>query len=151
MAYKLVEYAGKPRLKLSTKKISYLGEKQVYRLFDTQGLFAKDLLALREETWEEICQQACPEHSRREGASQAEPLLHRVMERGKLCTPLPSLTEARETFLADFRRLPDAYKALRHPSSYPVALTPRLASFQEQAVRAIREQLREKSGGHDHQ
>lgn len=143
MAYKLVEYAGKSRLKTSTKKISYLGKKQVYRLFDTQGLFAKDLLALREEILEEICREACPEHRRREGTSQVEPLLHKVMEGGKLCTPLPSLTEARETFLGDFRRLPDVYKALRHPPLYPVVLTPRLASFQERAVRAIQERLGE--------
>ncbi len=151
IAYKLVEYAGKPRLKLSTEKISYLGKKQVYRLFDSQGLFAQDLLALQEETWEEICQQVCPERRgeacfarTREGTPQAEPLLHKVMEGGKLCAPLPSLAAIREAFLADFRRLPNAYKTLRRPPSYLVSLTPRLFSFQQQAVQAIQERLEEK-------
>jgi hypothetical protein len=66
------------------------------------------------------------------------------MEGGKLCAPLPSLAAIREAFLADFRRLPNAYKTLRRPPSYLVSLTPRLFSFQQQAVQAIQERLEEK-------
>lgn len=49
MAYKLVEYAGTPRLKLSSKKVSFLGKKQVFRIMDDNGRYSRDLLGLREE------------------------------------------------------------------------------------------------------
>ena len=37
MAYKLVKYAGRPVLKLSTGKVSLADEKQVFRLRDDEG------------------------------------------------------------------------------------------------------------------
>ncbi len=132
MAYKLVEYAGKPRLKLSSRKVSYLGKKQIYRISNPQGQWVQDILALREETLQDLCQT--------EGVNpaEAEPLLHKVMEEGKTLTPLPPLKEARENFLKNFDRLPDPHKALRQPAPYPVRLSRRLHTFQEQATQAIR-------------
>jgi nicotinate phosphoribosyltransferase len=50
MAYKLVEYAGRPRLKLSSKKVSLPGKKQAFRVMDTEGQCARDVLGLREES-----------------------------------------------------------------------------------------------------
>jgi nicotinate phosphoribosyltransferase len=49
IAYKLVEYDGKPRLKLSSQKVSLLGKKQVFRVLDEDGHDKQDLLGLREE------------------------------------------------------------------------------------------------------
>ena len=48
MAYKLVEYAGRTRTKLSTGKPSLPGPKQVYRV-ERDGLADRDLLARRDE------------------------------------------------------------------------------------------------------
>ena len=47
--YKLVKYDGRPILKLSTGKVTLADEKQVYRLKDGDGMFAEDIIALRDE------------------------------------------------------------------------------------------------------
>ncbi len=49
IAYKLTEYAGAPRMKLSTGKRSLPGQKQVFRQFD-MGVAAHDVIALRKES-----------------------------------------------------------------------------------------------------
>jgi len=130
MAYKLVEYAGRPRLKLSSKKVSFLGKKQVFRVIDEDGRYERDLLGLREE----LCGEVAP------GVSPARviPLLERVMDNGRLLRPLPLLSDSRALFLADFAKLPEACKALHAPALYPVTLTPTLAQFQDEAVARLR-------------
>jgi nicotinate phosphoribosyltransferase len=49
IAYKLTEYAGAPRMKLSPGKRSLPGRKQVFRQFD-MGEGVRDVIALREES-----------------------------------------------------------------------------------------------------
>lgn len=126
MAYKLVEYAGKPRLKLSTKKVSLLGKKQIFRVLDTAGRYQQDIIALRDEQPAAVA----PGVSR----EQVTPLLMPVMTNGKRLPPHPSLPESRALFLTEFAKLPDSYKQLQEPARYPVALSPQLAHFQAQAV-----------------
>jgi nicotinate phosphoribosyltransferase len=131
MAYKLVEYAGRPRLKLSSQKVSVLGKKQVFRIVDTNGRYERDLLGLREETTTSAVPSIPPSH--------VLPLLEKVMEGGHLCHPLPSLRESREFCAAECARLPESYTALRSPSVYPVTLTPQLAALQEHIVKNLRQ------------
>lgn len=132
MAYKLVEYAGRPRLKLSSKKVSLLGKKQVIRVMDADDQYARDFLGLREEVLDEVARAAeIP-------LGRVTPLLEKVMENGHLLHPLPLLDKSRELFLTDFARLPEAYKALHAPIPYPVGLTPTLARFQDEAVAQLR-------------
>ncbi len=131
MAYKLVEYADRPRLKLSSKKVSFLGKKQVFRLVDANGHYERDLLGLREESPPSVAPLLPP--------SQVLPLLEKVMDAGRLCHPLPSLQESREFCAAERARLPERYKALRSPAVYPVTLTQQLASLQEETVRQLRQ------------
>jgi nicotinate phosphoribosyltransferase len=128
MAYKLVEYAGHPRLKLSSKKVSVLGKKQVFRIMDADGQYARDLLGLREETLDDVARAADV------SVGRVTPLLEKVMENGRLLHPLPLLDESRGLFQTDFARLPEIYKALHAPALYPVSLTPTLAQFQNEAV-----------------
>ena len=71
-AYKLVEYAGKPRLKTSTGKATLPGRKQVFRRMNG-GVIAGDTITLEEE--------------RPEG----EPLLRKVMEKGRRLETAPDL------------------------------------------------------------
>ena len=49
LSYKLVEYAGTPRVKHSPGKINLPCRKQVYRRRDEQGRFVGDIIALRDE------------------------------------------------------------------------------------------------------
>ena len=51
MAYKLVEYAGRPRMKLSTKKVLYPGRKQVFRVVE-DGRMVRDVIGLHDEILE---------------------------------------------------------------------------------------------------
>jgi nicotinate phosphoribosyltransferase len=132
MAYKLVEYAGRPRLKLSSKKVSLLGKKQVFRIQEADGRYARDFLGLREESLDEVARAA------EVPCERVTPLLEKVMENGRLVHPLPSLEESRRVFLSDFARLPEVYKALQAPALYPASLTPTLARFQDEAVAQLR-------------
>ena len=126
MAYKLVEYAGRPVLKLSTGKLSLPGRKQVLRLRDDGGTFAGDVIGLREE----------PQNG-------GERLLEKVMEDGKTLGLHPSLDEIRERFKKDFSRLDDRFKALRKPPEYAVTLSARL----EELDARVRRQQASKSAG----
>jgi nicotinate phosphoribosyltransferase len=132
MAYKLVEYAGHPRLKLSSKKVSVLGKKQVFRLTDADGQYTQDFIGLREETSDEVARTAA---APRECVT---PLLEKVMENGQLLRPLPALDDSRRGFLSDFARLPQGVKALQTPVPYAVSLTPTLARFQDETVAQLR-------------
>jgi len=49
MGYKLVEYEGKPRFKLSPKKELLPGAKSIYRVWDKNDKFLFDLIALKDE------------------------------------------------------------------------------------------------------
>ena len=119
MAYKLVMYDGRPVLKLSTGKVSLPGEKQVFRVRDDSDKFSHDILALREETLQTSVADSPALVTR-------EPLLRKVMERGKSIKPLPSLDDMRQSFKMDFDCLEDRFKALRDPTRYSVERSPRL-------------------------
>ena len=88
MAYKLVEYDGRPRLKLSEGKVTYPGRKQVFRRFDPSGLFYEDELGLREENL------------------SGKPLLTCFMRNGRLLEEAPPLSEIRKRAAEEIDRLP---------------------------------------------
>jgi nicotinate phosphoribosyltransferase len=120
IAYKLVEYDQRPVLKLSTGKGSWPGAKQVFRSRDRHGQLQKDIIALRSENF-----------------PGAEPLLRKVMTNGQPCAPSPTLEKIREDCLAEFGRLPDPVKAIRHPAPYSVELSPRLRALRETVQRGL--------------
>lgn len=126
MAYKLVEYAGTPRLKLSAKKVSLLGRKQIFRVMDTAGHYERDILALREEHLQDVAPEVPPE--------RIFPLLTHAMAEGKRLPPHPSLPESRALFLAEFAKLPASHQRLQEPERYPVTLSSQLAHFQDRAI-----------------
>jgi nicotinate phosphoribosyltransferase len=121
MAYKLVQYAGRPVLKLSTGKKTLTSKKQVYRLTGTNGDLDHDVIALREDSME------------------GEPLLKPVMKSGKITADFPTLSEIREKFLKEFSHLPGKYKSLRNPDHYPVHLSPHMEELQKRTEINIRE------------
>lgn len=89
--YKLVEYDGRPVMKLSPGKQTIPGAKQVFR---SPGM--RDLLALRDEA----------------GPEGAEKLLERVMSAGRRTSPASSLEDSRGRFESDFAQLPAGLKDL---------------------------------------
>ena len=115
MAYKLVKYAGRPVLKLSTGKVSLADEKQVFRLRDDEGRLKGDVIGLSDETPPE---------------SGAEPLLETFMENGEMLAPPPAIEELRERFRIEFAALDDRFKVVKNPAKYPVRLSSRLRRLQ---------------------
>jgi nicotinate phosphoribosyltransferase len=91
-AYKLVEYDGRPMIKLSSQKATAPGRKQVFRGPDG------DTIGLREES--------LPGH---------EPLLVPVMKGGERTGPHRTLDTARALFRADLERLPEPFKGIERP------------------------------------
>ena len=96
--YKLVEYDGRPVLKLSTGKATLPGLKQVFRSKDQNGQMIEDDVGMRD--------QPVP--------SGFEPLLNEVMLRGKKTERVQTLSEARERFLTEFGELPEKHKSLEN-------------------------------------
>jgi nicotinate phosphoribosyltransferase len=114
IAYKLTEYAGLGRMKLSSGKRSLPGRKQVFRLFQ-DGVQAGDVIARRDE--------------RLAGA----PLLRPVMLAGKrVATETFELSEIRAHAEEMLSRLPESLRRLP-PSEprYPVAISDRLSEYEQ--------------------
>ncbi|MFC5720910.1 nicotinate phosphoribosyltransferase [Streptomyces gamaensis] len=93
-AYKLVEYDGRPVMKLSSAKVTAPGRKQVHR---RPG--HADLIALADEP----------------PPAGAEPLLETVMRDGRRTAPPPTLEAARQRFRADLDALPSEARRIRSP------------------------------------
>ncbi|MEM2355593.1 MAG: nicotinate phosphoribosyltransferase [Candidatus Bathyarchaeia archaeon] len=124
--YKLCEKADEkgmfaPIMKLSERKATLPGRKQVFRFADDKGYFVKDVIALEGE---EV---------------GGEPLLVKVMEGGRIVYDLPSLEEIRKRALDNLARLPDKYKRLRGAAKYPVRLSPKLRRLIKELSIKLRE------------
>lgn len=126
MAYKLTEYDGRPVLKLSRGKTTWVGRKQVYRRYDGGGRMLEDVLGTA-------------------GAErgEGEPLLVEVMKGGERVRPPETLREIRARFAREWETLPLPCRKTVAPKLYPVQIAPSLAHLQEETVRM---RLREEVG-----
>ncbi|WP_175408338.1 nicotinate phosphoribosyltransferase [Streptomyces sp. TRM64462] len=115
-AYKLVEYDGRPVMKLSSAKVTAPGRKQVFR---TPG--EPDVLAL----WDEPC------------PAGAEPLLRTVMRAGRRIGPPDDLAAARARFVADVTSLPASARRVHAPEPLTPRVSPRLTAL----TAAVRDRL----------
>lgn len=104
-AYKLQEYAGRARRKLSEGKATWPGRKQVYRRTDEAGRPCGDLLTLVDDR------------------QAGEPLLKPVMRSGRCIAALPSLDDLRAATVERLEKLPARLKDLAPASAYPVAVS----------------------------
>ncbi|GAB4355842.1 MAG: nicotinate phosphoribosyltransferase [Kiloniellaceae bacterium] len=110
-AYKLQEYAGRARRKLSEGKATWPGRKQVFRRFDGAGRPCGDLLTLVDD--------------RQDGT----PLLQPVMRGGRCIAALPGLAESRAAALARLAALPPALAGLAPAPPYPVTVSEALKAL----------------------
>ncbi|MEL7797860.1 MULTISPECIES: nicotinate phosphoribosyltransferase [Idiomarina] len=122
MAYKLVEYAGKGRLKLSSGKPVLPGEKQVFR--ESGDNFRRDTIARAEEQL------------------PGEPLLKKVMQSGKR---LPShqrdIEEIRQYAQQQLNKLPEYVSSISSKEkSYPVEISDKLASYQKEITEHLKQE-----------
>ena len=110
-AYKLVEYDGRPILKLSAQKVTEPGRKQVFR--GPNG----DVIGLRDE----------------DVPDDHEPLLVPVMRGGERTGPHRTLETARSLFLSDLERLPEAARRIEDPVAPVARISKRLDDLYEKA------------------
>jgi nicotinate phosphoribosyltransferase len=98
-AYKLAEYGGRPKMKLSESKSTLPGRKQVFRE-RSQGKAIRDVIGLTDET-----------------GVQGEPLLVKVMENGRRTQPPEPLEKCRSRCKAELNALPGRLMSLSnaHP------------------------------------
>jgi nicotinate phosphoribosyltransferase len=130
MAYKLVQYSGRPVLKLSSGKETLASEKQVFRFKTSKDELRKDIIGLRDDDFNE-----------------GEPLLKKVMKKGKTTVKRLPLTYIRERFLDEFFHLDEKYKTIEESEvEYPVELSPRLQDLQSRVVRQLKMSLKGKIG-----
>lgn len=119
IAYKLVEYDGRPVLKLSRAKKTLVNQKQVFRE-TREGKMTGDTIGMRAEIL------------------PGNPILECMMRGGKrLAAPEP-LVRIRERFLAEFLTLPDSHKSIKNADTYPVLLSPMLEKAQSKTVREVK-------------
>jgi nicotinate phosphoribosyltransferase len=107
-AYKLQEYAGVARRKLSTGKVTWPGRKQVWRRYDADARMAGDVLSV--------------ENDEIEGAK----LLVPVMRGGHRLGPSPALSDVRAHARRELERLPAPLKQLETGAAYPVQIADKL-------------------------
>lgn len=124
MAYKLVEYAGRPRTKLSSDKVIYPGRKQVHRVVE-QGVMRRDIIGPADESL------------------PGTPLLQPVMRGGRrLAEATVTLEQARRHAAAQLEMLPEACRRLEPgPPAYPVEPSDAL----RQELESLRKSLEESS------
>jgi nicotinate phosphoribosyltransferase len=123
MAYKLVQYDGRPVMKLSTGKATLVDQKQVWRR-TVDGTYAEDTIALRYEP-------ALPD---------AVPLLQSVMRAGLVIPPAPDLAMAHQRYATDRACLAESYRRLEGGATYPVRVSEALATVQHEVETALRQQ-----------
>jgi nicotinate phosphoribosyltransferase len=110
-AYKLQEYAGRARRKLSEGKATWPGRKQVYRTVGKGGSMGGDILTL--------------ESDRQPG----EPLIAEVMQGGRRIDPPESLASIRERAARELAALPDELRVLDVKARYPVKVADALKTL----------------------
>ncbi len=111
--YKLAQDETGPRIKLSKKKVTLPGIKQVYRIYRGSRM-ERDIIALADER------------------IKGEPLLCRVIKNGEICSDIPSLSQVREYFLQKLHLLPEELKSIEEHHPYPVDITDKLRGLVEE-------------------
>ena len=123
--YKLVEYDGRPTMKLSEHKETLVGAKQVFRRVDRNGRCAGDVIASADEP----------------APDGTNALLSEVMRDGKRTADSPSLDESldelRRRCSNEIARLPAPNRRVKAPAEYPVGVSETLQSRQREAKQDI--------------
>ncbi len=114
-AYKLQEYAGKPKRKLSEGKATWPGRKQVWRKASADGRIAGDILSIEGDSHD------------------GETLIVQVMRGGKRVKPAETLEAIRERAMRELARLPEPLRQLEAGATYPVTVADKLKQLAAQA------------------
>ena len=138
--YKLVRYAGEPRLKVTQDiaKATLPDHKRLVRLEDDQGRFLQDVICREGEELASGAVVYDPTNpSRRKkidaGCRSAE-LRQVVMDGGDIVAELSSLEDAADRCAEQLRRLPEGTLRLYNPHTYKVSISPALHDLREEMM-----------------
>ena len=124
--YKLVQYDGRPVMKLSEDKATLPCPKQVFRRYDDHGKMTRDVI------------HHAGHHADEPPPSGSHPLLKPVMEDGTRTHALPSLDEVRAFHADRMRELPDELRGVRPSDSYRVDVSEMLLSLSQDEERKLK-------------
>jgi nicotinate phosphoribosyltransferase len=138
--YKLVEYDGKPRVKISSDraKSTIGGRKRVWRLYDEARLFEMDVISREDGTprpGDEVLDPTNPmRRVRLADPRHLEDLRAVVMDGGRRTRPSPALHEIADHARERLDRLPREFRRLLNPHRYRVAVTRDLFEERERMI-----------------
>lgn len=143
--YKLAEYAGIARIKLSenTQKVTLPGHKQVFRIYRENGDFmGADVVTLIDETKpKEMYHPFEPFKTLDITNFKAKPLLQTVMQNGQITSPQPAIQEIATYARQRLQLLPVDYRRFDNPHNYKVGLSARLKQQRDELINSHRQTL----------
>lgn len=140
--YKLSEYNGQPRIKLSENiiKISLPYKKQVYRMLNENGMFyGADAVAMFSE--EKVEQMEDPFDITKKLKLNNfihEPLLEKVMENGKKVGPARTVKEIAGYSKSRLEKLPKEFKRFQNPHIYKIGISTALKMERDRLIQKHR-------------
>jgi len=123
--YKLIEYNGQPKIKISEEKFTYPGKKQIYRIYNERGVFKEDILMLDND----------------EAPPNSEALLIPIMEKGNLISKIPQLLGIQQYYLKNIKKLPGEYKTLDENHVFKLKISKRLRELTNSLTRKYSKSL----------
>jgi len=117
-AYKLVEYAGKPRMKTSAGKVTLPGRKQIFRRMK-EGTIIGDTIALVGEEQDGL------------------PLMEMVMKNGRRLLPRSDLEAIRGYTKEQLRALPGNLRQLEPTLPYDIRISSTILQLQQKSMRSL--------------
>lgn len=136
--YKLSEYNGEPRIKLSENiiKVSLPYKKQVYRMIDQNGMFygADAVVRATENPVKEMIHTYDATKSLDLTRFEHEPLLEKVMDKGKRVHLPRTVAEIAAYSKSRLAMLPAEFKRFQNPHIYKIGLSPSLKEERDALV-----------------
>ncbi|WP_133758829.1 nicotinate phosphoribosyltransferase [Gelidibacter sediminis] len=136
--YKLSEFNGTPRIKLSENiiKVSLPYKKQVYRILDKNGMFyGADAVAMFTEGAVDYMEHPfdATKNMSLKGFDY-EAVLQDVMTEGKKVSPSRTVTEIANYSKSRLEKLPEEYKRFQNPHIYKIGLSAQLKQERDKLV-----------------
>jgi len=138
--YKLVRYAGEPRLKVTQDiaKATLPDRKRLLRLVNEAGGFIQDVICREGEQLEPgamVYDPTNPSRRKKLAANiRGEEVRSVVMDNGRISSVLPGLESCADHCADQLRRLPEGSLRLQYPHIYKVSISPGLHELREQLM-----------------
>lgn len=136
-----------PKIKISNNaiKITNPGFKTLYRIYDEDGMAFADLIALKDEVFDQTKPLTITHPTERWKKTTFEPgkytmreLSVKIMENGKRCQPKPTLKEICAYCESEKATFWDEYKRIDNPHIYKVDLSDKLYDLRNGMIEEIR-------------